>query len=106
MFTVSANAFRDPQDRIVASASRLADEVVRVLAVHDVVEIDLCGMRGVTSSYYNVLLHRVLGVIPVADFSRRVKMRYDSAAQEMVFNRSFELARRGRFAIDPPAQHA
>ena|SRR5437868_4024214 len=95
MVTVSANAFRDPEDRIVASASRLADEVVRLLAAHDVIEIDLCGMRGVTSSYYNVLLHRVLEVIPLADFSRRVRIRFDSAAQEFVFKRSFESARRG-----------
>jgi len=95
MVTVSANAFRDPQDRIVASAARLAEEVVRLLAAHDVIEIDLGGMRGVTSSYYNVLLHRVLEVIPAGDFPRRVKLRFDSAAQQLVFNRSLESATRG-----------
>jgi hypothetical protein len=95
MVTVSANAFRDPQDRIVASASRLADEVVRLLPLQDVMEIDLSGMRGVTSSYYNVLLHRVLEVISAADFTRRVRIRFDSPAQEFVFNRSFESAKRG-----------
>ena len=95
MVTVSANAFRDPQDRIVASAARLADEVVRLLSAHDLIEIDLGGMRGVTSSYYNVLLHRVLEVIPAGDFPRRVKLRFDSAAQQLVFNRSLESATRG-----------
>jgi hypothetical protein len=95
MVTVLANAFRDPQDRIVASAARLAEEVVRLLATHDVIEIDLGGMRGVTSSYYNVLLHSVLEVVPPPDFPRRVKIRFDSAAQQLVFNRSLESATRG-----------
>jgi hypothetical protein len=95
MITIPANSFRDPHDRIVASAARLADEAVRALAAHDVIEIDLAGMRGVTSSYYNVLLDRVLGVVPLADFPRRVKIRFDSAAQKLVFNRSLESATRG-----------
>ena len=94
MFTIEASQSRDPQDRIVASGLLLADEVVRRLTDHDVVEVNLKGLRGVTSSYYNVVLHRVLSILSMAEFARRVKFRFDSAAQEQVYNRSLESARR------------
>ena len=94
-FAIEAHRFRDPRDRIVASASLLADELVSRLAEHDVVLVDLRGMRGVTSSYYNVLLQRVLGVLPMTDLARRVRFCFDSAAQEQVYGRSLESAKRG-----------
>jgi hypothetical protein len=94
-FTIEAHRFLDARQRIVASASLLADEVVRRLAEHDVLLIDLRGMRGVTSSYYNVLLQRVLSVLPMSDLPRRVRFCFDSAAQEQIYGRSLESATRG-----------
>ena len=93
--TIEAKQCLDPRGGIVASASLLADAVVRRLAEGNVVEIDLTTVRGLSSSYFNVLLQRVLPVTGIDHFADRIKLRYDSAAQELVFNRSFESARRG-----------
>jgi hypothetical protein len=92
--TIHARQFLDPQGRIVESAKLLADEVLTQLAAHDVVTVDLRELRGLSSSYFNVLLQRVLPVTTLADFPRRVQLMFDSPAQEHVYKRSLDFASR------------
>lgn len=92
--TIEAKGFVDPTGEIVASAARLADEVVRQLAVHEVVTVNLRQMRGLSSSYFNVLLQRVSGVTSISEFPRRVRFIFDTSAQEVVFKRSLDFASR------------
>jgi len=91
---IQANLLIDSQGGIVESAVRLADEVLRQLAIHDVVTVDLHQMRGLSSSYFNVLLQRVSAVTTLPEFPRRVQLLFDTPAQELVFKRSLEFARR------------
>ncbi|MCC6423353.1 MAG: hypothetical protein IT447_07715 [Phycisphaerales bacterium] len=86
--------FIEANGSIVASAELLAKEIVIQLTDHKVVMVDLSQMRGLSSSYFNVLLQRVGDAITLAEFPQRVRLQFDTAAQEQVFNRSLEYARR------------
>lgn len=88
--TIEARQFVDADNRPVESADLLAAEAVRLLASHDVLVIDLGGMRGLSSSYFNVLLKRIIQIMTAADLQRRIKFTFDSPAQELVFKRSLE----------------
>jgi hypothetical protein len=92
--TVIAKQFLHPRGRIVDSAARLADEVTRQLESHETISIDLRGMRGLSSSYFNLLLQRVMSVTTPDAFSQRVTFLFDSAAQEQVYQRCLDFARR------------
>jgi hypothetical protein len=92
--TVKARAFVDPQGRIVESAGLLADEVLRQLPMVEVITIDFSDMRGLSSSYFNFLLQRVIAVITVAELNRRLVMAFDSPAQQQVYQRSLGFASR------------
>jgi hypothetical protein len=92
--TIQARRFVDREGRIVESAAALADEVVRQLAIHDIIAVDLLEMRGLSSSYFNVLLQRISAVTTLPEFSRRVRILFDSPAQEQVFKRSLDFASR------------
>lgn len=91
---IEARQFVDPSGRIVESATRLADEVARQLALHDVVAIDFRGMRGLSSSYFNVLIQRVVHETTPTEFLRRIQPLFDSSPQQQVFNRSLDFASR------------
>lgn len=92
--TILAMQFVDSHGRIVESGSLLANEVVRQLQLADVVRVDFQKMRGLSSSYFNVFLQRVLPVTTMPDFPRRVEMLFDSPAQEQVFRRSLDSVQR------------
>lgn len=92
--TIEAKHYVAPRGRIVDSASRLADEVVRQLGLRESVSVDLREMRGLSSSYFNVLLQRVIPVTTLAKFPHRVEFIFDSPAQEQVLKRSLEYASR------------
>ena len=81
MITITATKYQDADQRIVESAAMLAREVLCALESHEVVEIDLHGLKGLSSSYFNVLLQQVLPVTTVGGFAKRVHLRFGSAAQ-------------------------
>jgi hypothetical protein len=94
MTTIVAREFQDADGRIVESAARLAAEVLSALESHQVVEIDFHDLKGLSSSYFNVLLQQVLPVTTVSGFPQGVHLRFGSAAQQQVFARCFEFAKR------------
>jgi hypothetical protein len=77
----------------VESAGVVADAVVVYLADHDEVVVDLSGVRGVPSSFFNVLLLRVAEAFGAAALDSRVRFTLDSDAQQDVLNRSLSAAR-------------
>jgi hypothetical protein len=91
---VEAKQFVAPSGSIVESAALLGDEVNARLRGAELVRVDLSGLRGLSSSYFNTLLQRVVPMTGIEDFPRRVELVFDSAAQEQVFARSMDFLKR------------
>ncbi len=56
------------------------------------IEVVLAGIRGIPSSYFNVILLRLLDDFGVEQVKNRVTFRFDTDVQRMVFQRSFDAA--------------
>ena len=82
--------YLDAAGSIVNSGAMLADRALAALGAGQPVEITLAGMRGVSSSYFNILLKQLLDGVGLATFNQRVKFGFDSGVQEQMFRRSFE----------------
>ena len=79
----------DSTGSIVATAGRLADELVRHLRDGHSVHISMSGMRGVASSYFNVILKRITEDLGIKALDR-LHFQWDSAAQQVVYQRSLK----------------
>ena len=82
--------FLDPDGSMVVSAQRTADRVLPILQRGQPVTLSFNGMRGVSSSFFNVLLRQLAPVTGIGDLMNRVSFEFDSSVQEMVFRRSLE----------------
>lgn len=83
----------DPRGLIVESAVVLADALSRELRQGaDQIELSFVGLRGIPSSYFNVLLLRLIGEFGVEAINRRVNFKFDTDIQQQVFHRSFDAA--------------
>jgi len=87
--TLNAAAFNQEDGSIVGSATCFADELVRNLRDGRSVNVSMKGMRGVASSYFNVILQRITKELGI-EVLERVTFQWDSAAQELVFQRSLK----------------
>jgi hypothetical protein len=90
---IKASNFVDPTASIVKSALSLAAAIVQQLAVGNDVIVDLAGLKGLSSSYFNPILQIVKQEFGIEAFGTRVRFSFDSSAQRLVFNRSFEAVR-------------
>lgn len=88
-----ASDFWRPSESIVDGAERLAEAAVAALRLHRRITISLSGVRGVTSSFANVLLLRILQEIGTTAISERVTFETDSEAQKQVLERSVAAVR-------------
>lgn len=86
--TIQAIDFTVQNERLVESAERLAGAIIDTLGVHDRVVVSLMGLRGVSSSYFNVILRNLVSSIDLAAVEERIEFQFDSMAQEMVYQRS------------------
>ncbi len=82
--------FTDPDENMVQSAERLASAILDKLADQEKVIVSLRGMRGVSSSYFNVLLRSVATSFGAAALKDRISFLFDSFAQELVYERSLK----------------
>lgn len=89
-FVYQATNYIDPAGSVVASASLLADTIIIDLAHGASVEIDLSGLRSVSSSYFNTLLFRVADRCGAGAIQDRLTLRFSSQAQRAIFDRSFQ----------------
>ncbi len=86
--TIRALDFTVQDEKLVDSAERLAGAITDSLGEHDRVVVSLKGLRGVSSSYFNVILRNLVSSIDLVAVEERVKFQFDSLAQEMVYQRS------------------
>lgn len=91
---VNAHNFMMESGSVVESASALAQQVVRVLEQGRTVRISLAGVKGLPSSYFNVLLEHIVQLTGFDAIGERVQFEFDSRPQQVVFARSLEAIRR------------
>ncbi len=92
---IAARDHLDTEGSVVRSGIALADAVLEALDGQTVVEIDLHEIRGASTSYFNVFLRRIKEGYGLQVLDDRVRMRFASDVQEMVYNRSHESMKRG-----------
>ncbi|HEU4394197.1 MAG TPA: hypothetical protein VFS92_01445 [Planctomycetota bacterium] len=77
-------------DTVVETAERVADAIARLLAGPGRVVVSLCGVRGISSSFANILLQRAISVVGANELERRVVFDTDSESQQRVIRRSLD----------------
>lgn len=87
---IEATDHLDPDGSVVRSGVALADAVVRALNEAGSVTISLKGLKGASSSYFNVFLRRIEEACGLAEIGRHIHLTFESNVQRMVFERSFE----------------
>lgn len=87
MTTVLAKDHLDPQGVIVRSADLVANAIISKLKGDDLVELELNGLPGVSSSYYNLALRRIVAEVGVEGLDR-IRVRFASKLQQTIFERS------------------
>lgn len=83
----------DPSQPVRDAGTLLANRVIDAVTTTptpDIVEVDFTGVRGIASSYYNIMLHRVGQFCGVGVLRDRLRVRIDSPAQLIVYKRSFD----------------
>ena len=87
---IAASAYWRDTDPIVDSATRLAEAVVSSLRSGGSVIVSLRGVRGITSSFANVILQRVVEEFGPEAVKDRLRFQTDSETQERVLARSLQ----------------
>lgn len=85
----------DSEGSVVRSGMALAEAVLHALESGAPVEVDLKGIKGAASSYFNVFLRRIDEGCGLAVFKDRIRLRFASRVQELVYARSYESMKRG-----------
>jgi len=80
--------FTQPSRSVVDSARALGDEVCRRVASSPTVVVAFDGLRGVSSSYFNVLFQTIRDTAGTETLRSAVEFRYDSDAQRTIAQRS------------------
>lgn len=89
---ILASDYWRASESIVDGAARLAEAVVLALKSARTVTVSLRGVRGVTSSFANVVLQRVAEAHGPASMRERLLFETDSEAQRQVLSRSMDAA--------------
>ena len=87
---VVATEHLDPGGSVVRSGIALADATLRALEEGDIVRISLKGLKGASSSYFNVFLRRIEEECGLEEIGRHILLEFGSGVQEMVFQRSLQ----------------
>lgn len=87
---VKAMDYWHPQDSIVDTAARVADAVSNALRGQRRLTVSLKGLRGISSSFANILLQRIVADHGSSALDERVLFETDSHAQAEVLRRSIE----------------
>jgi len=94
VIAIKATEHMDPGGSIVHSGLAFADAVLNKLGPGISIELDLRGLKGASSSYFNVFLRRIDEACGLAELDRHISPRFGSKVQEMVYRRSLEAVRR------------
>ncbi|MGB7157873.1 MAG: hypothetical protein WBD40_07390 [Tepidisphaeraceae bacterium] len=89
MVHFDAKNYVDPDGLIVRSGELLARGVLAALRHGDSVHVNLAGLCGISSSYFNMFLHTIRTELG-AEALGRVQMEFVSPLQRQVYVRSLE----------------
>jgi len=85
----------DADGSVVRSGMVFADAVLKSLDVGNEVTASFRGLKGASSSYFNVFLRRIEEACGVAEINVHIKLDFGSPVQKMIFDRSFDAMRKG-----------
>jgi hypothetical protein len=85
----------DIDGSVVRSGMALAEAVLKAMENEGRAEVNLEGIKGASSSYFNVFLRRIDEGCGLVVFEDRVRLQFASNVQKMVYTRSFESMKRG-----------
>jgi len=89
MTEIRAIDFIDPDGLIVRSGELLARQVLGTLRHDESVRVQFRGLSGISSSYFNILLKRLIEDMG-PDVLHRVQFEFVSPLQKQIFDRSRE----------------
>lgn len=95
---IRATELLDPSGSLVESGLRLANAVIDGLNSGEIVQVSLHGLKGASSSYFNVFLRRIDEACGVARLNDHVQLEFGSRVQKMMFDASLDALRRGHAA--------
>jgi hypothetical protein len=87
MVDLKAQEYVDPDGLIVKSGELLARQAIESLRQSDVVRIQLRGLTGISSSYFNIFLRLIREQLG-AEALGRIEMLFVSPLQKQVYDRS------------------
>lgn len=91
---INAAKWIEPEMAVTESAERAAEAINHALSESDrvMVEVNLCELRGIPSSYFNLLLRRVAEAHGISAIDR-VRFKLGSVVQQRVYERSAQAVR-------------
>jgi len=87
---LSALNHLDSEGSVVRSGIALAEAVLDALNTNGRVVVSFAGLRGASSSYFNVLLRRIQEGCGLAEIGDHIVLEFGSSIQEMIYQRSLD----------------
>jgi STAS-like domain of unknown function (DUF4325) len=91
-----ASDYIDPSVSYVSNAIAFANVAIEAMSNSPQITVDFGGVRSVSSSFFNMLLSRIVEELGVDALRTRVSFRFSSTAQKVIFDRSFQAVLRAR----------
>lgn len=85
----------DADESVVRSGLALADAVIKSLESQDSVIVSFDGLKGASSSYFNVFLRRIQEGCGVVELGEHIQLEFGSKIQRMIYDRSLEALEKG-----------
>jgi|GEM_PF-910141 len=80
----------DQDQSVVRSGIALAEIVLNTLESNQAVIVSFDGLKGASSSYFNVFLRRIQEGCGLAELGRHIEVSFSSEIQKMVYERSLD----------------
>ncbi len=85
-----ATDYIDADGSVVRSGIRFAEATLEALEQARAVVVSFRGLKGASSSYFNVYLRRIQEGCGLAELGRTIKIEFGSKVQQLVYTRSYE----------------
>lgn len=84
-----------PDESIVRSGIALADAVLHALEDRQKVAVSFKGIKGASSTYFNVFLRRIQEGYGLKALDEQIQLEFGSNVQRMIYDRSLQAIERG-----------
>ena len=88
--SIDAASYAQDDRPVLECAERVAVETHRILATGANVVVSVRGLRGVSSSFFNVILAKVAASLPAQSIATRFSVDTDTETQRFIFERSLQ----------------